>query len=122
MTIAFVTGTQEGTTTVHVTNTSTGATAVLTVIVIDGHKYIDLGLSSGTLWATMNIGASTPEDYGDYFAWGETAPKVTTTGVTTSGLMVVTIRWRNTALITIMTIMALSTIKPSWIPRMMPPT
>lgn len=70
-----VTGTQEGTTTVHVTNTSTGATAVLTVIVVDGHECIDLGLSSGTLWATMNIGASTPEDYGDYFAWGETAPK-----------------------------------------------
>lgn len=34
--------------------------------------YIDLGLPSGTLWATMNIGASSPEDYGLYFAWGET--------------------------------------------------
>lgn len=34
--------------------------------------YIDLGLPSGTLWATMNIGASSPEEYGDYFAWGET--------------------------------------------------
>ena len=41
----------------------------------DGHEYIDLGLPSGTLWATMNIGASCPEDYGDYFAWGETTPK-----------------------------------------------
>ena len=39
------------------------------------HEYVDLGLPSGTLWATMNIGATKPEDYGDYFAWGETAPK-----------------------------------------------
>ena len=34
--------------------------------------YVDLGLPSGTLWATCNVGADTPEDYGDYFAWGET--------------------------------------------------
>ncbi len=33
---------------------------------------VDLGLPSGTLWATRNVGASSPEDYGDYFAWGET--------------------------------------------------
>ena len=39
------------------------------------HEYVDMGLPSGTLWATMNIGASSPEDYGDYFAWGETTPK-----------------------------------------------
>jgi hypothetical protein len=32
-------------------------------------------LPSGTLWATCNIGASSPEEYGDYFAWGETEPK-----------------------------------------------
>ena len=38
-------------------------------------EYVDLGLPSGTLWATKNIGATTPEDYGDYFAWGETEPK-----------------------------------------------
>lgn len=36
------------------------------------HYVVDLGLPSGTLWATMNIGAISPEDYGDYFAWGET--------------------------------------------------
>ena len=41
----------------------------------DDHAYIDLGLPSGTLWATCNIGADTPEGYGDYFAWGETHPK-----------------------------------------------
>ena len=36
------------------------------------HDFVDLGLPSGTLWATCNIGAENPEDYGDYFAWGET--------------------------------------------------
>lgn len=39
------------------------------------HDYVDLGLPSGTLWATCNVGAYTPEGYGDYFAWGETRPK-----------------------------------------------
>lgn len=39
------------------------------------HEWVDLGLPSGTLWATMNIGANAPEEYGDYFAWGETEPK-----------------------------------------------
>lgn len=38
----------------------------------DTREYVDLGLPSGTLWATCNIGASSPEEYGDYFAWGET--------------------------------------------------
>ena len=37
---------------------------------------IDLDLPSGTLWANMNVGADKPEDYGDYFAWGEITPKV----------------------------------------------
>lgn len=40
----------------------------------NGHEYVDLGLPSGLKWATMNIGASIPEDFGDYFAWGETEP------------------------------------------------
>ena len=43
----------------------------------NGHDYIDLGLPSGTMWATCNVGADTPEDHGDYFAWGETTPKTT---------------------------------------------
>ena len=38
-------------------------------------EFVDLGLPSGTLWATRNVGADKPEDCGDYFAWGETAPK-----------------------------------------------
>ena len=37
--------------------------------------YVDLGLPSGTLWATCNVGANSPEEYGDYFAWGETKSK-----------------------------------------------
>ena len=39
------------------------------------HEYVDLGLPSGTLWATCNVGATTPEGSGYYFAWGETTPK-----------------------------------------------
>ena len=38
---------------------------------------VDLGLPSGTLWADRNVGADSPEDYGDYFAWGETSIKNT---------------------------------------------
>lgn len=41
----------------------------------DIHEYVDLGLPSGTLWATCNVGACLPEEYGDYFAWGETDSK-----------------------------------------------
>ena len=36
------------------------------------HEYVDLGLPSHTLWAMTNVGADCPEDYGDYFGWGET--------------------------------------------------
>ncbi|MCF0220381.1 MAG: hypothetical protein HUK14_11420 [Muribaculaceae bacterium] len=42
---------------------------------INGHEYVDLGLPSGLKWATCNVGANRPEDYGSYFAWGETSPK-----------------------------------------------
>ncbi|MBQ7818234.1 MAG: hypothetical protein IJ341_00900 [Bacteroidales bacterium] len=41
----------------------------------NGYTWIDLGLS--VKWATCNVGATTPEEYGDYFAWGETSPKTT---------------------------------------------
>ena len=41
----------------------------------NGYEYVDLGLS--VKWATCNVGASKPEEYGDYFAWGEVAPKET---------------------------------------------
>lgn len=48
-----------------------------TEAVIDGHAYVDLGLPSGTLWATCNIGANRPEEFGKYYAWGETKIKDT---------------------------------------------
>ena len=41
--------------------------------VINGHEWVDLGLS--VKWATCNVGASSPSDYGGYYAWGETQPK-----------------------------------------------
>ena len=40
---------------------------------INGHEYVEMG--DGLKWATTNIGAENPEDYGDYFAWGETVAK-----------------------------------------------
>lgn len=41
----------------------------------NGHKYVDLGLKSKTLWATGNIGANKPSDYGNHYAWGEIVVK-----------------------------------------------
>ncbi|MBR5963324.1 MAG: Ig-like domain-containing protein [Bacteroidaceae bacterium] len=67
--------------------TNSYGTAVITCAATDGSgitatcrinvvsDYVDLGLPSSTLWATRNIGAANPEDYGDYFAWGETEPQ-----------------------------------------------
>lgn len=50
----------------------------LTVERLDpSNDWVDLGLPSGLLWATRNVGATSPEDYGDYFAWGETTTKST---------------------------------------------
>lgn len=43
----------------------------------EAYEYVDLGLPSGLLWSTCNVGANAPEEYGDYFAWGETQPKDT---------------------------------------------
>lgn len=42
---------------------------------INGHEWIDLGLPSGVKWATCNVGATSAEEYGNYFGWGETEPK-----------------------------------------------
>ena len=55
------------------------ALMLMTVFFATGcnHAYVDLGLPSGTLWATCNVGADAPVEYGDYFAWGETTPKDT---------------------------------------------
>lgn len=46
-----------------------------TVIVQSDCDWVDLGLPSGLLWATRNVGAASPTDYGNYYAWGETSPK-----------------------------------------------
>ena len=52
---------------------------IVTVLVAGCEKetddWVDLGLPSGLQWATCNVGASSPEEYGDYFAWGEITPK-----------------------------------------------
>ena len=50
-------------------------TAARTHGTISGHQWVDLGLPSGLKWATCNVGASSPEDYGDYYAWGELSTK-----------------------------------------------
>lgn len=42
---------------------------------LNGHVWIDLGLPSGLKWATCNVGANSPEGYGNYYAWGETSTK-----------------------------------------------
>ena len=50
-------------------------TLVAKFVNYNGHEYVDLGLPSGTKWATCNVGASKPEEYGGYYAWGETEEK-----------------------------------------------
>lgn len=47
--------------------------------IIDGHEYVDLDLPSGTLWATMNVGASSPTDYGNYYQYGKGADDISIT-------------------------------------------
>lgn len=46
-----------------------------TIGAVNGHTWIDLGLPSGTKWATCNVGANSPEECGNYYAWGETTIK-----------------------------------------------
>ncbi len=41
----------------------------------NGYDYVDLGLPSGLMWAAYNVGATKPEEYGGYYAWGETEEK-----------------------------------------------
>lgn len=47
------------------------ATSIYKSGVENGHDYVELGLPSNTKWATANIGSATPQDYGNYYAWGE---------------------------------------------------
>ncbi len=55
--------------------TTLGKDAVDNSREINGHRFIDLGLPSGLLWAETNLGATTAGEYGSYFAWGETEAK-----------------------------------------------
>ena len=52
-----------------------GSQSVVTFGTENGHVWVDLGLPSGTKWATANVGASKPEEFGNYYAWGETTTK-----------------------------------------------
>ncbi len=66
-----------GTAVITATTIDGGYTATCTVTVFNsvvaGHECVDMG--NGQLWATTNVGANSPEEYGDFFAWGETAAK-----------------------------------------------
>ena len=66
-----ITAVSAGTCTITATVEGFSATCTVTVKPA-GHEFVDLGLS--VKWATCNIGAESPEEYGDYFAWGETEP------------------------------------------------
>ena len=67
-----VTALKMGVATITVTSVDKNKTAACIVNVVEETGAVDLGLS--VRWAPFNIGASTPEEYGDYFAWGETEP------------------------------------------------
>ena len=70
----IITGVSAGTSVITVTTVEGGFEAQCTVIVkVPVPEAVDLGLS--VKWASFNVGATTPEEYGDYFAWGETEPK-----------------------------------------------
>lgn len=72
-----VTAKSAGTATITVKTTDGSKTATCSVTVdgYNGYEYVDLGLPSGLKWAAYNVGATSPEELGDYFAWGETEPK-----------------------------------------------
>ena len=69
----MVTAVSAGTATITVWSSDGKKSATCTVTVAPLHEAIDLGLS--VKWATCNVGADTPEEYGNYFAWGETESK-----------------------------------------------
>ncbi len=74
----IVTGLKEGETTITCTlknGESDHCSVTVSVPKENGHEYVDLGLPSGIMWATMNIGAESPTKSGYFFAWGETEPK-----------------------------------------------
>ena len=70
----IITARNPGTATITV-YASSGVSASCTVTVKEGPKAVDLGLPSGIKWASCNVGATKPEEFGDYFSWGETETK-----------------------------------------------
>lgn len=70
----MVKGVKAGTVTIICTAKDMSGVSATCEVYVD-HEYVDLGLESGTLWATCNLGAEDPADIGDYFAWGEIEPK-----------------------------------------------
>lgn len=58
-------------------NNNSGSQTAVIVGTENGHEWVDLGLTSGTKWATCNVGADKPEEYGNYYAWGEVTTKST---------------------------------------------
>lgn len=67
--------TGKATITAYSADASRTATCEVTVVETAKPEAVDLGLPSGLKWATFNVGATRPEEYGDYFSWGETEPK-----------------------------------------------
>ena len=70
----LVEGKSEGTCTITCSATDGSGIFAECQVTVYEHEFVDLGLPSGTLWATMNIGANSPEEEGDSFRWGETKP------------------------------------------------
>ena len=71
----LVTAKEAGTAVITVTTDDGGKTAECTVTVTAPAEPVAIDLGLSVKWATFNVGASSPEEYGDYFAWGETEPK-----------------------------------------------
>jgi hypothetical protein len=74
-----ITGQNPGTTIIYITDKCSGQDIMVNVTVTPKTETpasaVDLGLPSGTKWASYNLGATRPEDYGDYYAWGEIEKK-----------------------------------------------
>ncbi|MBR3938673.1 MAG: hypothetical protein IKJ67_01685 [Bacteroidales bacterium] len=64
-------GTAYGAQKTFTTTTTSGGGGETITGTINGHDYVDLGLPSGTKWATCNVGANIPEELGNYYSWGE---------------------------------------------------
>ena len=80
-TFVSITGHKAGSTIIRIKDMSSEEVAQI-LVTVEGTAHtpaglhaVDLGLPSGTKWANMNVGAESPEDYGGYYAWGETEEK-----------------------------------------------